>query len=152
MSYSLRPCGLHAACRASTSITISQSLLKFISIESVMPSIHLILCCPLLLLPSSFPSIRVFSSSSHQVAKGSFSFSISPSNEYSGLISFRMDWLDPHAFQGNHRSLHQHNSKRASILQHSPFFMVHLSHSFMTTGKTIALTRPTFVGKVIICF
>ena len=139
-----------AVCQATLSITNSQSLLKLMSIESVMPSNHFILCCPLLLLPSIFPSIRVFSNesvlhitnSSHQWPKyWSFSFSISPSNEYSGLISFRMDWLDLLAVQGNLKSLLQHHSSKTSILQCSAFFMVQLSHLYMTTGKTIALTR-----------
>ena len=137
-------------CQATLSITNSQSLLKLMSIESVMPSNHFILCCPRLLLPSIFPSIRVFSNesvlhitnSSHQWPKyWSFSFSISPSNEYSGLISFRMDWLDLLAVQGNLKSLLQHHSSKTSILQCSAFFMVQLSHLYMTTGKTIALTR-----------
>ena len=113
---------------------------------------HLILCRPLLLLPSIFPSIRVFSneSSSHQVAKyWSFSFNISPSNEHPGLISFRMDWLDLLAVQGTRKSLLQHHSSKASILQCSAFFIVQLSHPYMTTGKTMALTRWTFVGKVM---
>ena len=117
-----------------------------------MTSDHLILCCPLLLLPSVFPSIRVFSSesSSHQVAKiWSFSFNISPSNEHSGLISFWMDWLDLLAVQGTLKSLLQHHSSKASILWRSAFFIIQLSHPYMTTGKTIALTRQTFVGKVI---
>ena len=144
-------------CQATRSITNSQSLLKLMSIKSVMPSNHFILCCPLLILPSIFPSIRVFSNesvlritdSSHQWPKyWSFSFSISPSNEYSGLISFRMDWLDLEV-QGNLKSLLQHHSSKASILQCSAFFMVQLSHLYMTTGKTIALTRQTFVGKVM---
>ena len=139
------------ACQASLSITNSRDLLKLLSIESVMPSNHLILCRPLLLLPSIFPSIRVFSrvSSSNQVAKyWSFSFNISPFNEYSGLISFRMDWLDLLAVQGTLKSLLQHHSSEGSILQCSAFFIVQLSHPYMTTGKTIALTRRTFVGKV----
>ena len=139
------------ACQASLSITNSRDLLKLLSIESVMPSNHLILCCPLLLLPSIFPSIRVFSrvSSSNQVAKyWSFSFNISPFNEYSGLISFRMDWLDLLAVQGTLKSLLQHHSSKGSILLCSAFFIVQLSHPYMTTGKTIALTRRTFVGKV----
>ena len=118
------------------------------SIESVMPSNHLILCCPLLLLPSIFPSIRVYSNESvlciRQPKYWSFSFIISPSNEYSGLISFRMDWLDLLAVQGTPKSLLQHHSSKASILQRSAFFIVQLSHSYMTTGKTIALTRQTF--------
>ena len=123
------------------------------STESVMPSNHLILCWPLLLLPSSFPSIRVFSNESVLHIRWpkywSFSFSISPSNEYSGLISFRMDWLDLLAVQGTLKSLLRHHSSKASILQHSAFFMVQLSYPYMTTGKTIALTRQTFVGKVM---
>ena len=122
-------------------------------IELVMPSNHLILCRPLLLLPSIFPSIRVFSSESvfhiRWPKYWSFSFSISPSNEYSGLISFRMDWLDLFAFQKTLKSLLQHHSSKASILQHSAFFMVQLSHPYMTTGKTTALTRWIFVGKVM---
>ena len=123
------------------------------SIESVMPSNHLILCCPLLRLPSIFPSIRVFSSESVLHIRWpkywSFSFSISPSNEYSGLISFRMDWLDLLAVQGTLKSLLQHHSSKASILWCSAFLIVQLSHPYMTTGKTIALTRWTFVGKVM---
>ena len=142
-----------AACQASLSIINSQSLLKFMSIQSVMPSNHLILCCPLLLLPSIFPSIRVFSNESALHIRWpkywSFSFSISPSCEYSGLISFRMDWLDLLAVQGTLKSLLQHHSSKASILQHSALFMVQLSHPYMTTGKTIALTRQIFVGKVM---
>ena len=142
-----------AACQASLSITNSQSLLKFISIESVMPSNHLILCRPFLLRPSIFPSIRVFSNKSVLCNRWpkywSFSFSISPSNEYSGLISFRIDWLDLLAVQGTLKSLLQHHSSKASILLHSAFFIVQLSHAYMTTGKTIALTRWTFVDKVM---
>ena len=141
-----------AACQASLSITNSWSLLKLMSIELVMPSNHLILCRPLLLLPSIFPSIRVFSNESFLQIRGpeywSFSFSICPSNEYSGLISFRIDWFD-FAVQGTLKSLLQHHSSKASILRHSSFFMVQLSHPYMTPGKTIALTRRTFVGKVI---
>ena len=118
-----------------------------------MPSNHLILCCPLLLLPSIFPSIRVFSNESvlriRWLNYWSFSFSISSSNEYSGLISFRMDWLDLLAVQGTLKSLPQHHSSKASILQHSAFFIVQLSHLYMTTGKTIALTIWTFVSKVM---
>ena len=118
-----------------------------------MPSNHFILCCPLLLLPSIFPSIRVFSNESGLHIRWpkywSFSFSISPSNEYSGLISFRMDWLDLLAVQGTLKSLLQHHSSKAPILQRSAFFIVHLSHPYMTTGKSIALTRWTFVGKVM---
>ena len=123
------------------------------SIESVKPSNHLILCCPLLFPPSIIPSIRVFSSESVLHFRWpkycSFSFSISPSNEYSGLISFRMDWLDLLAVQGTLMSLLQHHSSKASILQCSALFIVQLSHPYMTTGKTIALTRQTFVGKVM---
>ena len=137
--------------QASMSITNSWSLLKFMSIESVMPSNRLILCCPLLLLPSIFPSIRVFSNESFLCIRWpkywSFSFSISPSSEYSGLISFRMDWLDLLAVQGTLKSLLQHHSSKASILRRSAFSIVQLSHPYMTTGKTIALTRWTFVGK-----
>ena len=117
-----------------------------------MPSNHLIPCRPLLLLPSIFPSIRVFSNEPVLHIRWpkywSFSFSISPSNEYSGLVSFRMDWLDLLAVQGTLKSLLQHHSSKASILQHSSFFIVQLSHPYMTTGKTIALTRRTFAGKV----
>ena len=121
------------------------------SIESVMPSIHLIFCCPLLLPPSIFPSIRVFSHESVLHIRWpkywSFSFNISPSNEHSGLISFRMDWLDLLAVQGTLKSLLQHHSSKASVLYRSAFFTVQLSHPYMTAGKTIALTRRTFVGK-----
>ena len=134
------------------SITSSRSLPELMSIELVMPSNHLILCCPLLLLPSIFPSIRVFSDEStlHRWPNYcSFSFNISPSNEYSGLISFRMDWLDLLAVQGTLKSLLQHHSSKASILQCSAFFIVQLSHPYMTTGKTITLTRKTFVDKVM---
>ena len=142
-----------AAHQASLSITNSQSLLKLMSIESVMPSNHLILCHPLLLLYSIFPSIRVFSDESPLHIRWpkywSFSFSISPSNEYSGLISFGMDWLDLLAVQGTLKSLLQHHSSEVSILRCSAFFIVQLSHPFMTTRKTIALTRWTFVGKVM---
>ena len=137
-----------AACQASLSITNSRSLLKFMSIETVMPSNHLILCHPLLLLPSVFPSIRVFSNESVLRIKWpeywSFSFSISPSNEYSGLISFRMDWLDLLAVQETLKSLLQHCISKASVLQCSAFFIVQLSHPYVTTGKTIALSRWTF--------
>ena len=123
------------------------------SIESMMPSNHLILCHPLLLVPSIFPSIRVFSDESalpiRWLKYWSFSFNISPSNEHTGLISFRMDWLDLLAVQGTLKSLPPHHSSKASILQCSAFFMVQLSHPYMTTGKTIALTRWTFVGKVM---
>ena len=141
-----------AARQASLPITNSQSLLKLMSIESVMPSNHLILCCPLLLPPSIFPNIRVFSSESALHIKWpqywSFSFNISPSNEYSGLISFRMDWLDLLAVQGTLKSLLQHRNSKASILWRSAFFIVQFSHPYMTTGKTIPLTRWNFVGKV----
>ena len=123
------------------------------SIDSVMPSNHLILCRPLLLLPSIFPSITVFSNESALCIRWpkywSFSFNISSSNEHPGLISFRMDWLDLLAVQGTLRSLLQHHSSKASILQSSAFFTVQLSHPYMTTGKTIALTRWTFVGKIM---
>ena len=133
--------------------TISESLLKLMSIESVMPSNHLILCHPLFLLPSIFPSIRVLSSELALCIRWSkcwsFSFNISPSNEYSGLISFRMDWLDLLAVQKTLKSLLQHHSSKASILQRSAFFIVQLSCPYMTTGKTIALTRRIFVGKVM---
>ena len=123
------------------------------SIESVTPSNHLILCHPLLLLPSIFPSIRVFSNKSVLCIRWpkywSSSFSISPSNEYSGLVSFRMDWLDLLAVQGTLKSLLQHHSSKVSIFQHSAFLIVQLSHPYMTTGKTVALTRQTFVSQVI---
>ena len=139
--------------QGSLSITNSRSLLKLMSIELVMPSNHLILYRPLLLLPSIFPSIRVFSNESLLHIRWpkywSFSFNISPSNEYSGLISFRMDWLDLLAVQGTLSSLLQHHSSKASILRHSAFFIVQLSHPYMTTGKTMTLTRRTFVGKVM---
>jgi len=142
-----------AAHQASLSITNSWSLPKPMSIESVMPSSHLILCHPLLLLPSIFPSIRVFSHESALHIRWpkywSFTFNISPSNEHPGLISFRMDWLDLLAVQGTLKSLLQHHSSKASILRHSAFFTVQLSHPYMTTGKTIALTKRTFVGKVM---
>ena len=140
-----------AACQASLSITNSQSLFKLMSIELVMPSNHLFPCHPLLLLPSIFPSIRVFSNESVLHIRWpkywSFSFTVSPSNEFSGLISFRMDWLDLLAVQGTLKSL-QHHSSKASVLQRSAFFIVQLSYLYMTTGKTIALTRQTVVGKV----
>ena len=142
-----------AACQASLSITNSWSLLKLMSTELVMPSNHFIFCCPLLLLPSIFPSIRVFSNESTLHMRWpkywSFSFSISPSNEHSGLISFMMNWLDVLAVPGTLKSLLQHHSSKASILWHSAFFVVQLSHPHMTTGKIIALTRRTFVGKVM---
>ena len=142
-----------AARQASLSTTNSRSLLKLLCVESVMPSNHLILCRPLLLSPSIFPSIRVFSNELALRIRWpkywSFNFSISPSNEYSGLISFRIDWLDLLAVQETLKSLLQHHSSKASILLHSAFFIVQLSHPYMTTGKTIALTRWTFVGKVM---
>ena len=142
-----------AARQASLSITNSQSSLTLTSIESVMPSSHLILCHPFLLLPPIPPSIRVFSNQSILHIRWpkywSFSFSISPSNEHPGLIPFRMDWLDLLAVQETLNSLLQHHSSKASILRCSAFFIVQLSHPYMTTGKTIALTRQTFVGKVM---
>ena len=123
------------------------------SIESVMPSNHLILCCPLLLLPSVFPRIRVFSNESALPIRWpkywSFSFNISPSNEHSWLISFRMDWLDLLTVRGTLKILFQHHSSKTSVVRHSAFFIVQLSHPYVTTGKTIALTRRTFVGKVM---
>ena len=135
------------------SITNSRNLLKLMSIELVMPSSHLILCCPFLLLPPIPPSIRVFSNESTLHMRWpkyqSFSFNISPSNEHPGLISFRMDWLDLLAVLGTLKSLLQHHSSKASILLCSAFFIVQLSHPYMTTGKTIALTRQTFVDKVM---
>ena len=142
-----------AARQASLSITNSQSLLKLMSIKSVMPSSNLIFFCSLLLLPSIFPSIKVFSNESllriRWPKHWSFSFSISPFNEHSELISFRTDWLDLLAVQGTLKNLLQHHSSKASLLQCSAFFMVQLSHPYMITGKTIALTRWTFVGKVM---
>ena len=142
-----------AAHQASLSIDNSRSPLKLMSIESAMPSNHLTLCHPLLLLLSIFPSIRVFSNESALCIRWpeywSFSFNISPSNEHSGLISFRMEWLDLLAVQGTLKSLLQHHSSKASVLQHSAFFIVQLSHPYVTTGKTIALARRTFVGKVL---
>ena len=142
-----------AAHQASLSITKCQSLPKPMSIESVMPPNHLIFCCPLLLLPLIFPSITVFSNESALWIRWpkywSFSFSIIPSKEYPGLISFRMDWLDLLAVQGTLKSLLQHHTSKASILQCSAFFTVQLSRPYITTGKTIALTRWTFVGKVM---
>ena len=142
-----------AACQASLSITNSWSLLRLTSIELVMPSNHLILCHPLLLLPSVFTSIRVFSNESVLPIRWpkywSFSFSISPCNEYLGLIAFRVDWFVLLAVQGALKSLLQHHSSKVSVLQHSVFFIVQLSHPYMTTGKIIALTRWTFVSKVM---
>ena len=143
----------NAAHQASLSITNSWSLLKFMSIRSVMPSNHFILCHPLLLLPSIFPSIRVFSNESvlhnRWPKYWSVSFSISPSNEYSGLISFRIAWLDLLVVQGTLKSLLQHHSSKASYIWCSAFFIVQLLHPYMTTGRTTALTRWTFVGKVM---
>ena len=140
-----------AARQASLSITNAWSLLKLRSIESVMPSNHLILCQPLLLLPSIFPSIRVFSNESvlhiRWLKYWSFSFSISPSNEHLGLISFRMDWLDLLGVQGTLKSLLQHHSSKASILRRSAFFIIQLSHPYMTTGKTIDLTDRPLLAK-----
>ena len=140
------------AARQALSFTSSWSLLKLMSIEEVMPSNHLILCHPLLFLPSIFPRIRVFSNDSALHIKWpkywSFSFSISPSNECSGLISFWMDWLDLLAVQGTLKSLLQHHSSKASILWCSAFFIVQLSHPYITTGKTIALTTQTFTGNI----
>ena len=152
MSDSLR---LHESqhARAPLSITNSWSSPKLMSIRLVMPSSHLILCHPLFLLPPIPPSIRVFSNESTLRMRWPkywrFSFSISPSSEYSGLISFRMDWLELLAVQGTLKSLLQHHSSKASILQHSAYFTVQISHPYMTTGKTKALTRQTFVGKVM---
>ena len=143
-----------AARQASLSITNSRSSLKLTSIESVMPSSHLILCRPLLLLPLIPPSIRAFSNESTLPMRWpkywSFSFSIIPSKEHPGLISFRMDWLDLLAVHGTLKSLLQHHSSKASILQCSAFFTVQLSHPYMTTGKTIPLTRRTFVGTQLV--
>ena len=145
-----------AARQASLSITNSQSLLKLMSIESVMTYNHLIFCPPFLLPPSIFLSIRAFSNESFLCIRWpkywSFSFSISPSNEYSGLISFRMDWLDLLAVQGTLKSLLHHHSSKPSFLQHSDFFILQLSHPYMTTGKTITFTRQTFFGKVMSAF
>ena len=142
-----------AASQASLSITNPQSLLKLMSIELVMPSNHLILCHPLLLSPSIFPSIRVFSKESVLHIRWpkywNFSFSISPSNEYSGLIPFRIDWLDLLAVQETLKSLLQHHNLKASVLQCSAFFLVQLSHPYMTTGKTVAWTIRTFVSKMM---
>ena len=142
-----------AVCQAPLSITSSRSLLKHMSIKSVMPSSHLILFCPLHLLPSILPTIRVFSNESVLHIRWpkywSFNLSINLSNEYSGLISFRIDWFDLLTVQGTLKSLFQHDSSKASILHCSAFIIVQLSHPYMTTGKTLALTRWTFVGKVI---
>ena len=145
-----------AARQASLSIKNSWSFLKLMSIKSVMPSNHPILCLPLLLLPSIFTGIRVFSNESAHCIRWpkywSFNFSISPSNEYSGLISFRIDWFDLITVQGTLKSLLQHHSSEASILWHSAFFVVQLTHPHMTTGKTMALTIWTFVAKWCLCF
>ena len=142
-----------AASQAALSITNSWSLPRLMSIESVMPSNHLILCCPLLLPSSIFPSIRVFSNESVLYIRWpkywSFSFSIGPSKEHPGLISFSMDWLDLLAVQGTLKSLLQHHRSKASILLHSAFFRVQLSHPYMTTGKIISLTRQTIIGKAM---
>ena len=155
MSDSLWPHGLQHT-RLSCPSLSHWGLLKLMSVESVMPSNHLILCHPLLLLPSIFPSIRVFSNESALHIRWpkdwSFSFSISPSNEYSGLISFRIDWFDLHAVQVSLKSLLQHHNSKASILWWSVFFMVQFSHLYMATGKTITLTIWTFVGKVMSAF
>ena len=142
-----------AACQASLSITNSWSLLKLMSIESVRPSNHLILYCTLLFLPSIFPNIRVFSNESvlciRWLKYWSFTFNISPSNKHSGLISFRMDWLDLLAVQGTLKRVLQYHSSKASVLWSSAFLIVQFSYPYMTTEKTIALTRWTFVGKVM---
>ena len=142
-----------AAYQASLSFTISWNLLKLRSIESVMLSNHLVFCCPLLLLPSIFSSIRVFSNESALRIMWpkywSFSFSISPSNEYSGLVSFRIDWFDLLAVQETLKSLLQHHSSKVSVLRYSAFFMVQLSHQYITTGKTITLIRRAFVSKMM---
>ena len=145
-----------AARQASLSMTNSRSLLKLMSFDLMMLSNHLILCRPLFLLPSIFPSISVFANESALRIRWpkywSFSFSISPSNDYSGLISFRIDWFDLLEVQGALKSLLQHHSSKPSILQHSTFFIVQLSHPYTTTGKTIALTRQTFLAKQCLCF
>ena len=154
VSYSLRPFGLQHARLPCPSPTLG-ACLNSRPLSLVMPSYHCILCRPLLLLPSIFPSIRIFSNESVLHIRWpkywSFSFSISPSNEYSGLIPFRLDWLDLLAVQGTLKSLLQHHSSKASILRRSAFFIVELSHPYMTTGKTIALTRQTFVSCYLIC-
>ena len=150
VSDSLQPHGLQHA-RLPCPFIISWSPLKLMSMELVMPSNHLILCCPLLLLPSMLPNIRVFSNelALHIRWPKYWSFSISPSSEYSGLISFRIGWFDLLAVQGALKSHLQHHSLKASVLWHSAFFIVQLSHPYMTIGKTIALTRRTFIGKVM---
>ena len=148
---SLQPHGLQHTRPPCPSQGVARSLLKLMFIESVIPSNYLVLCCPLLLLPSIFPSIRVFFNESALLIRWpkywSFSFSISPSNEYSGLISFRIDWFDLLAVQGTFKSLLQHHSSKASIFWYSGFLMVQLSYPYSITGKTIALTVGTFVGK-----
>ena len=145
------PCTV--ACQVSLSFTISWSLLKLMSVKSMMPSNHCILCRPLLLLPSIFPSIKVFSNESVLLLRcpkyWSFSFSISPFSEYSGLVSFRIDWFDLLEVQGTLKNLLEHHSSKASVLQHSGFFMTQLSYPYITTGKIIAFTIWTFVGKVL---
>ena len=155
MSNSLQPHGLQHTRPPCPSPTL-RGLPKLMFIELVMPSNHLILYHPFFFLPSIFPSIRVYSKESalhiRWLKYWSFSFNISPSNEHSGLISFRMDWLDLLVVQGTLKSLLQHHSSKASILWRSAFFIVQLSHPYMTTGKTIALTRQTFVGKVMSAF
>ena len=144
---------MNCSMQSSQSFTVTWSLLKLTSTESVMPSNHVILCHPLLLPPSIFPSITLFSNESvihiRWPKYWSFSFNISSSSEHSGLMSFRMDWLDLLAVQGTLKSLLQHHSSKASILWHSAFFIVQISHPYMTNGKTIALTRWTFAGKVM---
>ena len=156
MYNSLQPHELQHTRPPCPSLTTYQSLSKLMSIESVMPSNHLILCCPLLLLSSIFLRIRIFSNESALRIRWqkywSFSFNISPSNEHPGLISFRMDWLDLLAIQGTLKCLLQHHSSKAPIIWHSAFFIVQLSHPYMTTGKTIALTKWTFVDKVMSTF
>ena len=140
-----------SACQASLSFTTSRSLLRLMSIDSVMPSIHLILCHPILLLPSVFPSIKVFPYESplHIRWPNYWSFNIRPSSEYSGLISFRIDWFNLLVIKGTLKSILQHHSSKASVLQRSAFFMVQFTHPYIITGKTISLTRWTFVGKVM---
>ena len=144
-------CDLREACQASLSITNSRSSLKLMSIDSVMPSSHLILCHPFLLLPPIPPRIRVFSNESILCMRWpkywSFSFNIRPSNEHPGLISFRMDWLDLLVVQGTFKSLLQHDSSKASILRHSAFFTVQFSHPYMTTGKTVAISTTLFASE-----
>ena len=152
----VRLCGTPctAAHQASLSFTVSRSLLRLMSIDSVMPPIHLILCHPILLLPSVFPSIKVFPYESplHVRWPNYWSFSIRPSREYSGLISFKIDWFNLLVIKRTLKNILQHHSSKASVLQCSAFFMVQLTHPYMTAGKTIALTRWTFVGKVTSLF